>query len=178
MPVWWAADAATLTGELGRLKAPGKTIFLPYLGGERTPLNSASVRGAFIGLEHATDRQAATRAVLEGVTFAIRDSRDALAATGTKLETSAGGGRWLAVGLLAEMPSPRALDCPVQLPVAGDFGGAFGAARLALMAATGAGAEIATLPKIARVIEPDLSLKDAFDAGHARFRAAQTPSRT
>ncbi|MCU0826380.1 MAG: xylulokinase [Tabrizicola sp.] len=174
---WYAklvgADAAKLTGELGDLKAPGKAIFLPYLGGERTPLNSASVRGAFTGLEHATDRQAATRAVLEGVTYAIRDSRDALAATGTRVEhlLAVGGGSrsdyWLK--LIA-----TALDCPVQLPVAGDFGGAFGAARLGLMAATGAGAEIATLPAIARTIDPDPSLKDAFDAGHTRFRAAQT----
>ncbi|MFC3085815.1 xylulokinase [Tabrizicola soli] len=173
---WYArlvgTDAAKLTGELGALQAPGKTLFLPYLGGERTPLNSASVRGAFTGLEHATDRQAGTRAVLEGVTYAIRDSRDALAATGTRLENllAVGGGSrsdyWLR--LIA-----TALDCPVQLPVAGDFGGAFGAARLALMAATGAGAEIASLPPIARVIEPDPGLKDAFDAGHARFRAAQ-----
>jgi len=62
----------------------------------------------------------------------------------------------------------------VQLPVAGDFGGAFGAARLALMAATGTGAEIARLPKIARIIDPDPTLSDAFDAGAARFRAAQT----
>ncbi|MDM7931752.1 xylulokinase [Tabrizicola sp.] len=174
---WYArmvgTDAAKLTGELGALQSPGKTLFLPYLGGERTPLNSATVRGAFTGLEHATDRQAGTRAVLEGVTFAIRDSRDALAATGTRLENllAVGGGSrsdyWLR--LIA-----TALDCPVQLPVAGDFGGAFGAARLGLMAATGAGAEIATLPKIARVIDPDPTLKDAFDAGHARFRAAQS----
>ena len=174
---WYAAlvgtDAARLTGELGALQAPGKTLFLPYLGGERTPLNSASVRGAFTGLEHATDRKAATRAVLEGVTFAIRDSRDALAATGTRLENllAVGGGTrsdyWLR--LIA-----TALDCPVQLPAAGDFGGAFGAARLGLMAATGAGAEIATLPPIARVIEPDPALASAFDAGHARFRAAQS----
>jgi len=174
---WYAGlvgtDAAQLTGELGGLRAPGKTLFLPYLGGERTPLNSASVRGAFIGLEHATDRQAATRAVLEGVTYAIRDCRNALAATGTRIEhlLAVGGGSrsdyWLK--LVA-----TALDCPVQLPVAGDFGGAFGAARLAIMAATGAGAEIATLPKIARMIDPDPTLKDAFDAGHARFRAAQS----
>jgi len=174
---WYAnlvgADAAKLTGELGALQAPSKTIFLPYLGGERTPLNSASVRGAFTGLEHATDRQSGTRAVLEGVTYAIRDSRDALAATGTRLEhlLAVGGGSrsdyWLK--LIA-----TALDCPVQLPVAGDFGGAFGAARLGLMAATGAGAEIATLPQIARTIDPDPSLKDAFDAGHQRFRAAQS----
>ena len=38
--------AVVATGELGELKAPGRTLFLPYLGGERTPLNSASIRGA------------------------------------------------------------------------------------------------------------------------------------
>ncbi|GLS85766.1 xylulokinase [Cypionkella aquatica] len=171
------ADAATLTGELGALQAPGKTTFLPYLGGERTPLNSASIRGAFTGLEHATDRAAGTRAVLEGVTFAFRDSRDALAATGTKLQhlLAVGGGSRSDYWLRA---IATALDCPVSLPVAGDFGGAFGAARLGLMAATGAGAEIASLPAIAREILPDPALKDAFDAGYARYRAAQTAIRS
>lgn len=174
---WYArlvgAEAAALTGELGALQPPGKTVFLPYLGGERTPLNSASVRAGFIGLEHATDRAAATRAVLEGVTFAIADCRDALAATGTRLDRllAVGGGSrsdyWLAA-------IATALGVPVQVPVAGDFGGAFGAARLALMAATGAGAEIATPPPIARAIEPDRRLLDAFRAGHDRFRAAQS----
>lgn len=174
---WYAGltgrDAGALTGELGDLQAPGRTLFLPYLGGERTPLNSASIRGAFLGLEHATDRTAATRAVLEGVTFAIRDCRDALAATGTKLNhlLAVGGGSKSDYWLKA---IATALDCPVQVPVAGDFGGAFGAARLALMAATGAGAEIATLPKIARSVAPDPALKDAFSAAHARYRAAQS----
>ncbi len=177
---WYAGlvgrDAAALTGELGPLQAPGKTLFLPYLGGERTPLNSAAIRGAFTGLEHSTDRAAGTRAVLEGVTFAFRDCRDALAATGTRLEhlLAVGGGSRSDYWLRA---IATALDCPVQVPVAGDFGGAFGAARLGLMAATGAGAEIATLAKIARVIAPDPALKDAFDAGHARFRAAQSAIR-
>lgn len=164
--------AADLTGALGDLQAPGKTLFLPYLGGERTPLNSASVRGAFLGLEHATDRAAATRAVLEGVTFAFRDSRDALAATGTRLEhlLAVGGGSRSDYWLKA---IATALDCPVQVPVAGDFGGALGAARLGMMAATGAGAEIATMPPIAREIAPDAGLKAAFDAGHARYAAAR-----
>lgn len=178
---WYARlvgqDAAALTGELGALQAPGKSTFLPYLGGERTPLNSAAIRGAFTGLEHITDRQAGTRAVLEGVTFAFRDCRDALAATGTKLQhlLAVGGGSRSDYWLKA---IATALDCPVHLPVAGDFGGAFGAARLGLMAATGVGAEIATLPQIARVVDPDPSLKDAFDAGHARYRAAQTAIRS
>ncbi len=177
---WFAGlagdSAANLTGSLGPLQAPGRTLFLPYLGGERTPLNDARIRGAFTGLDHATDRAAATRAVLEGVTFAIRDCRDALAATGTRLDhlLAVGGGSrsdyWLSA-------IATALNVPVHLPVAGDFGGAFGAARLALMAATGAGAEIATLPAIARSIDPDPALASAFDAGHARFRAAQTAIR-
>ena len=166
-------DAAALTGALGALQAPGKTLFLPYLGGERTPLNDAAIRGSFMGLEHATDTAAGTRAVLEGVTFALRDCRDALAATGTKIERllAVGGGSrsdyWLAA-------IATALDVPVDLPVAGDFGGAYGAARLGMMAATGGGAELATRPKIARSVLPDPALKDAFDTGAARFRAAQT----
>ena len=169
-------EAAALTGALGALQAPGKTQFLPYLGGERTPLNDAAIRGAFTGLEHATDRAAGTRAVLEGVTFAIRDCRDALAATGTRLDRliAVGGGSRSDYWLQA---IATALGVPVLLPKAGDFGGAFGAARLALMAATGAGAEVATLPPIARSIDPVAALTDAFDAGHARFRAAQSAIR-
>ncbi|MEX1663333.1 xylulokinase [Thioclava sp. 15-R06ZXC-3] len=164
-------DVADLTDALGDLAAPGKTRFLPYLGGERTPLNDAAIRGAFIGLEHATDRAAATRAVLEGVTFAIRDCRDALAATGTRIESllAVGGGSRSRYWCQA---IATALGTPVSLPVAGDFGGAFGAARLGMMAATGAGAEIATPPTISAVIEPVAALSDAFDAGHARYRAA------
>ncbi len=173
---WFArlvgSDAAELTRDIGPLRAPGKTQFLPYLGGERTPLNDAAIRGAFTGLEHATDRAAATRAVLEGVSFALRDCRDALASTGTRIDRllAVGGGSrsdyWLAA-------IATALDTAVALPVAGDFGAAFGAARLAIMAATGAGAEVAQMPPIARVIEPDAALRDAFDEGHARHVAAR-----
>lgn len=169
-------DAAVLTAGLGGLQAPGKALFLPYLGGERTPLNDAAIRGSFMGLEHATDTAAGTRAVLEGVTFALRDCRDALAATGTRIDRllAVGGGSRSDYWLRA---IATALNVPVDLPVAGDFGGAFGAARLGLMAATGAGAEIATRPKIARSVDPEAGLVDAFSAGHARFRAAQSALR-
>ncbi|MBC7476998.1 MAG: xylulokinase [Pseudorhodobacter sp.] len=173
---WYAGlvgqTAAALTGELGMLQAPGKTLFLPYLGGERTPLNDAAIRGAFLGLEHTTDRMAGTRAVLEGVTFAFRDSRDALAATGTTLEQvlAVGGGTRSEYWLKA---IATALNVPLLLPAAGDFGGAYGAARLAIMAVTGAGAEIAQMPPIARTIDPDPALSAAFDEGHARYAAAR-----
>ena len=177
---WYARlvgeDAASLTGALGAPKAPGKTQFLPYLGGERTPLDDSTVRGAFVGLEHATDRAAATRAVLEGVAFAIRDCRDALAATGTGIDSllSLGGGSRSEYWLKAVA---TALGIPVDLPVAGEFGAAFGAARLAMMAATGAGSEIAELPAISARIDPEPALADAFDEGHIRYRATQSAIR-
>ncbi len=171
------AEPAALTAGLGPLQAPGRTLFLPYLGGERTPWNDAAARGAFIGLDHATDRAAATRAVLEGVAFAFRDCRDALGATGTRVERllALGGGArsdyWLAA-------IATALGAPVDVPAAGDFGAAFGAARLGMMAATGAGAEIATPPPVARSVAPDPALAAAFDAAHARYRTAAAAARS
>ncbi|WP_090114611.1 xylulokinase [Limimaricola pyoseonensis] len=165
------SPAAALTADLGELRAPSRTLFLPYLGGERTPHNDAHVRASFLHLGHETDRAAMVRAVLEGVSFAIRDSRDALASTGTRFDRliGVGGGTRSEYWLKA---IATALDMPVELPVAGDFGGAFGAARLGLMAATGQGAEIATVPPIARVVAPVPELTGAFDEAHGRYRGA------
>lgn len=169
---WFAgiagAPAAELTGALGDLRAPGRTMFLPYLGGERTPHNDAAVRGAFLHLDHGADRAALTRAVLEGVTHAFRDSYDALTGTGTRIERliGVGGGTKSDYWVRAIATS---LGLPVELPVAGDFGGAFGAARLGMMAA-GAGADVAAPPQIARVIEPVADLSGAFAEAHARYR--------
>jgi xylulokinase len=174
---WFAAnlgeDAAALTGSLGALQAPGRAIFLPYLGGERTPHNDAAIRASFLHLDHAADRAAMVRAVLEGVTHAVRDSYYALTGTGTRIESliAVGGGSRSDYWLKAIATT---LGMPISVPVAGDFGGAFGAARLAMMAATGAGAEIATAPQIAKTIEPDTTLTSAFAEAHARYRAAYT----
>lgn len=172
---WFAGvagkPAETLTHDLGPLQAPGRTLFLPYLGGERTPHNDADIRGSFLHLDHSTDRSAMTRAVLEGVTHAIRDSYDALTSTGTQINRliAVGGGSKSDYWVKA---IATALGLPIELPVAGDFGGAFGAARLGMMAATGAGVEIATTPQIARTINPDTSLSGAFAEAHARYRAS------
>ena len=162
--------AAELTGGLGDLAAPGRTLFLPYLGGERTPHNDARIRAQFLHLGHDTDRAALTRAVLEGVTFAVRDSRDALAGTGTRIDRLLGVGGGTRSRYWVEAIA-TALDQPVDLPVAGDYGGAFGAARLGMMAA-GAGREVASAPHIAETVEPVAALTGAFDEAHGRYRAA------
>ena len=166
-------SAMTLTGELGDdLKAPGSTVFLPYLGGERTPHSDASVRGAFQGLSHNDDQQALTRAVLEGVAFAFRDNLEALRSTGTQIPRvlAVGGGSqscyWLEV-------IATTLGIPIDVPHDGDFGAAFGAARLGLVAASDANPlEICQTPKIARTIQPNASLVPAFDDAYQTYTAA------
>jgi len=49
-------------------------IFLPYLVGERTPHMDPAARGAFIGLSAYHTRGHLARAVMEGVTYALRQT--------------------------------------------------------------------------------------------------------
>ncbi|TVQ29533.1 MAG: xylulokinase [Geminicoccaceae bacterium] len=166
------SDAASLTAALGdELLGPSPVLFLPYLGGERTPHNDAAIRGAFAGLSQTADDAVLTRAVLEGVAFGFKDGFTALQEAGSDVEafTAVGGGarslHWLK--LLATI-----LDRPVDVPTNGDFGAAFGAARLGLAAATGADAHgICTQPPIARTIEPDRRWHDAYTERFEHYRA-------
>lgn len=167
------ATPAALTAALGpTLQAPGEELFLPYLSGERTPHNDPAARAGFAGLSVRSDRAALTRAVLEGVAFALADSLDALRAAGSDpqaLLALGGGARsdyWLSA-------IATALDLPLMRPEGGDFGAALGAARLGMMAATGAAAtEICAPPPIAAAIRPDPALRGAYAEALARFRAA------
>ncbi|MGN6551823.1 MAG: xylulokinase [Pararhizobium sp.] len=173
---WYAritgARPAELTAALGEtLKAPTSVTFLPYLSGERTPYNDAEIRGVFTGLGHESSRETLTQSVLEGVGFAFRDCLEALKAAGTRLERvmAIGGGSrskyWLQV--LA-----TTLHVPVDIPADGDFGAAFGAARLGLIAAEGADpAAVCTPPATAATIEPKRGLIAAFDDAYRRYRA-------
>ena len=165
-------SAGDLTAELGNdLKAPGSVTFLPYLSGERTPHNDAQIRGAFMGLGHESGRPAMTQAVLEGVTFAIRDNLEALKSAGTSIQrvTAIGGGSrsryWLS-------SIATALGIPVDIPADGDFGAAFGAARLGLIAATGADpVAVCAAPQTAETVEPVSALSDAYAEAYGRYRA-------
>ena len=134
------------------------------------------MRGQFLGLGHETDQVALTRAVIEGVTFAFRDSFDALTATGTKIDRLIGVGGGTNSDYWVKAIA-TALNKPVELPIAGDFGGAFGAARLAMMA-DGASADIAAVPEIHRVIEPDANLVAAYSEAHGRYKAGYEAVKT
>ena len=71
-----------------------RVFFLPYLMGERSPINDVNARGMFTGLSMDTKREDMLLAVLEGVAFAIRDSFEKAKALGIKITASdiCGGG--------------------------------------------------------------------------------------
>ena len=63
-----------------------QVFFLPYLMGERTPHNNPNARGTFVGMTMDTTREDMTEAVLEGVTFALRDALEIARSFGVKIE--------------------------------------------------------------------------------------------
>ncbi|MBR3360239.1 MAG: xylulokinase [Lachnospiraceae bacterium] len=67
--------------------------FLPYLMGERSPINDENARAAFIGMTMDTSRKDLVQAVLEGVAFAFRDSLEAAKAMGLTVLRSNLSGR-------------------------------------------------------------------------------------
>ncbi len=63
------------------------------------------------------------------------------------------------------------LDRPLNYHSGGEIGPAFGAARLAILAVTGADAlSVCGLPPIERVFEPDNGLTTSYREKYARFR--------
>jgi xylulokinase len=164
------APAPKLTGALGtKLTGPSPALFLPYLSGERTPVGDSQVRGLIMGLGHESDHKVLTHAALDAVAFAFRDSLEALKDAGTEVKrvTAVGGGSkselWLKI-------IATVLGVPVDLPAAGDVGGAFGAARLGMIAATGADyRKVLTAPKTARTIKPEPRAREAYEEHYRRY---------
>lgn len=160
----------TDTDALGqRLRPASDLTFLPYLAGERTPHNNASIRGAFIGLGHQHDRRQMTQAVLEGVAYALRDNLGAMASAGTQIDrvVAVGGGAasqyWLRL-------ISTVLDLPVDVPASSELGAAFGAARLAIIASNECCvADVCTAAAVEKTFEPDHELSAGFSAGYDQF---------
>jgi len=176
----WLADtlgaADDITGLLDQAGAwpPGVEglTFAPYLSGERTPYPDGDLRGGFVGLGVRHDRGALTRAVLEGVAYALRDGLDLIAATGRRPETarvSGGGARselWLKIlaGIL-ELPLERTES---------EAGAAYGAA---LLGGVGAGvfddarSAAQSGVRTTGLVEPDPAWVEAYAARRPRYQA-------
>ena len=173
---WLARQLGGTPPELAALvpeqvSAPSEVTFLPYLSGERTPHNDPAARGAFIGLSAGSDRAALVQAVMEGVGFAFADCHDALTRTGGPLGAvyAVGGGArsnaWLRI-------IAAATGLTLLIPEAGDFGAAYGAAKLARACLSPRfQPEDFAPPGLRAEVQPDPALSEAYGARRARDRA-------
>ncbi|MEN0109181.1 MAG: xylulokinase [Planctomycetota bacterium] len=145
--------------------------FLPYLAGERTPHADPNARGAFVGLTLSTDRGAMVRAVLEGVTYALRDSLELMRELGVPIQEvrATGGG---AKNPLWRQMQADVLGAKVRAMQA-DEGPAFG---VALLAAVGCGEYRDITQACKATIEPadetkpDARSRKAYDRAFALYR--------
>jgi xylulokinase len=160
-------QAAALSLEQ-RAAAP---IFLPYLSGERTPHNSATVRGSFHGLSHDSDAAALAYATIEGVTFGLKDGLGALQSAGTQVKrlSLVGGG---ARSALWAQQLASALDVEIVTHADSAAGGALGAARLGWLATGASVADVCTAPAITRSFTPDPPEQQLLAPRYERFRKA------
>lgn len=160
-----------LFSELGdQISSPKSTIFLPYLSGERTPHNDAKIQGVFAGLNHNSERKDLTQAIIEGISFALKDNLKVLEIAGNNINkvTVLGGGSnskyW--IELIATI-----LNIPINVPKEGDFGAAFGAARLGLIASENENIfKICTAPQIDKTIYPNEKLTEQFEKQYEKFK--------
>ena len=175
---WWrrSSGGATfdeLVAEAGTVNAGSDGVtFLPYLTGERTPHADANARGVFFGMHGGIERAHMTRAVIEGVSFALRDSLELMKELGVDPEeaVAVGGGAgspfWLQV--LSDVTN-------LPLRTVSPLGGApLGAAMLAAVG-TGtfkntADARDAWLTDLKSVI-PHTAQSAAYDDAYGRYQA-------
>ncbi len=164
----YAGEQKAITEDaLGR----NSVFFLPYLMGERSPINDVNARGTLIGMSMDTSRADLVQAVLEGVSFGIRDSYEVAKALQIPVKSSklcGGGGK----SPLWRRMMANVLNLPLEIPVA-EEGPGYGGAMLA-MVGCGAYASVAecadALVKTAAVVEPDPAIAARYEEQYLKFR--------
>ncbi len=179
----WAAQVlgdgsvAVLAQEVAQLDAQARhasPLFLPYLSGERTPHNDATLRASWHGLDMSTSRAQMAYAVMEGVAFGLCDGLRALQQAGSSaahLQVVGGGARshfW--VQMLASL-----LQVPLSIPVDATHGAALGAARLAWMASGATIDAVCHASVSTHCFEPNAAEHALLLPRYQRFRALLTP---
>ena len=148
-----------------------RVFFLPYLMGERSPINDVDARGTFIGLSLDTSRSDMVQAILEGVSFAIRDSFEVAKNIGVKIERSmiCGGG---SKSPLWQKMIANILNIPLDLPVT-EQGPGYGGAMLAMVCCGKYSNVIDAakdLIKVKATVEPDKEIAERYEKKYQQFK--------
>jgi xylulokinase len=142
-------------------------LFLPYLAGERTPIFDPDARGLFLGLMLAHGRPELTRAVFEGIAFAVRHNVEAMASVGspsTRIVGVGGGTRSDALPqIVTDVLGREQSICDPS--VGASFGSAILAARAASMIE-----DASDWVRVDRILTPDPSAADVYTELYARYR--------
>ncbi len=173
---WWEEDiigTKDFAAEQAQITKLGENhvYFLPYLMGERSPHNNPLARGTFIGMTMDTTRADMTQAVLEGVTFGLRDCLEVAKSLGIQIERTkiVGGG---AKSPLWRQIIANALGLKVDIPACVE-GPSMGGAMLA-MVACGAYPDVESaakaIVKVVDTVEPDPELVEKYNERYEKFR--------
>lgn len=164
----YAGEQADILPErLGR----NNVYFLPYLMGERSPINDTDARGTFIGMTMANTRADLVQAVLEGVSFAIRDSFEVAKALGIDIPCSMLCGGGSKSPLWREMLA-NILGIPLHIPQT-EQGPGYGAALLAMVAVgvyPDVQAACDALITIKETVEPKAELTALYEERYQQFK--------
>ena len=173
---WWMDEIIGTTDYAAEQKAIDKlgenhVYFLPYLMGERSPLNDPYARGTFTGITMDTTRADMTQAVLEGVAFATRDMYEVAKSLGIKIERTkiCGGG---AKSPLWKKMIANILNIKVDV-IESEEGPSMGGAMLAAVAAGEYSSveEIADkFVKVVDTVEPEPQLVAKYEERYKQFK--------
>ena len=147
-----------------------QVFFLPYLMGERSPLNGPYARACFLGMTMDTGREELTQAVMEGVAFACRDMLEVARGQGIVINRSrlVGGG---ARSSLWQKILANVLGIELEL-LETEEGPSLGAAILAAVAC-GAYADlneaVRALVRVKKTIAPDPALTQRYRERYEKF---------
>ena len=175
----WLMDEIYQTSDYGAEQAPitqdklgeNHVYFLPYLMGERSPINDTNARGTFIGMTMDTTRADLTQAVLEGVAFAIRDSVEVARSLGITISSSkiCGGG---AKSPLWKQMIANILNAELEC-LESEQGPGMGGAMLAMVAC----GEYASVQEVcdkfvhvASTVKPEPELVEKYEKRYQQFK--------
>ena len=161
-----------LTAEAAKIPAGSDgLLWTPYLMGERTPHLDSSARGALVGLSASHTRAHVVRAILEGVTFSLRDTftlfRE-MKVPVTSIRLGGGGAR----SPLWRQIQADVYGHAVEI-VEAEEGAAYGAA---ILAGVGAGlwptvdAACASTVRVATRVNPQPAAVATLNASYSAFR--------
>ena len=148
-----------------------RVYFLPYLMGERSPINDTDARGLLIGMSMDTKRSDLVQAVLEGVGFAIRDSFEVAKSLGIPVHSSmicGGGSR----SKLWQKMIANILNIELTVPKT-EEGPGYGGAMLA-MVGTGAYKNVREccdgLISVKETVKPDPEIAARYESQYQKYK--------